>query len=66
VKALEYDRYDINIYQFRTAKLEAGHPLAATTKSRVVANDEDGSGLAADYNDVLKKSLSTHSVAPKS
>jgi hypothetical protein len=66
VKALEYGHYDINIYQFRTAKLEASHPLAATTNSRVVANDEDASGLAADYYDVLKKSLSTRSVAPKS
>jgi hypothetical protein len=31
VKALEYDCYDINRYHFWTAKLEASHPLAATT-----------------------------------
>jgi hypothetical protein len=55
VKALEYDLYDINIYRFRTAKLEVSRPLAATTNSRVVANDEDVSGLAADYYDVLQK-----------
>jgi hypothetical protein len=55
VKALEYDLYDINRYRFRTAKLEVSRPLAATTNSRVVANDEDVSGLAADYYDVLQK-----------
>jgi hypothetical protein len=47
-------------------KLEASHPFAATTNSEVVANDEDISRLAADYYSVLQKSLSTHSVAPKS
>jgi peptide deformylase len=49
VKALEYGRYDINRYHFRTAKLEVSHPLAATT------NDEDASGLAADYYGVRQK-----------
>jgi hypothetical protein len=45
------------------AKLEASHPLTATTNSGVVANGEDASGLAADYYIVLqKKSLSTRSV----
>jgi hypothetical protein len=34
-------------------KLEASHPLAGTTNSEVVANDEDASGLAADYYGVL-------------
>jgi hypothetical protein len=53
VKALEYDLYDINRYRFRTAKLDVSHPLAATINSRVVANDEDASGLATDYYDVL-------------
>jgi hypothetical protein len=55
VKALEYGRYDINGYHFRTAKLEENHPLVATTNSGVVANDEDASGLAADYYGVLQK-----------
>jgi hypothetical protein len=55
VKALEYDCYDINGYHFRTVKLEASHPLAATTNSGVVANDEDVSGLAADYYGILHK-----------
>jgi hypothetical protein len=36
-------------------KLQASHPLAATTKSRVVANGEDASGLAVDYYGVLQK-----------
>jgi hypothetical protein len=55
VKALEYGRYDINRYHFQTAKLEVSHPLAATTNSGVVANDEDASGLAADYYGVRQK-----------
>jgi hypothetical protein len=66
VKALKYDRYDINGYHFQTVKLEASHPLAAITNSGVVANDKDASGLAADYYGVCKKSLSTRWVAPKS
>jgi hypothetical protein len=36
-------------------KLEASHPLAATTNSGVVANSEDASGLAADYYDIHLK-----------
>jgi hypothetical protein len=55
VKALEYGRYDINGYLFWTAKLEASHPLVATTNSEIVANGEDASELAADYYGVLKK-----------
>jgi hypothetical protein len=55
VKALEYGRYDISGYHFQTVKLEASHPLAATTNSGVVANGEDASRLAVDYNDVLQK-----------
>jgi hypothetical protein len=66
VKALEYGRNDINGYHFWTVKLEAGRPLAAITNSGVVANGEDNSGLAANYYGVLKKSLRTHSVTPKS
>jgi hypothetical protein len=53
VKALEYDRYDINGYRLRTTKLEASRPLTTTTNNRVVANGEDASGLAADYYGVL-------------
>jgi hypothetical protein len=55
VKALEYGRYDINGYRFWMAKLEASHPLAATTNNGVVGNGEDTSGLAADYYGVLQK-----------
>jgi hypothetical protein len=36
-------------------KLEASHPLVATTNSGVVANSEDASGLAANYFSVLQK-----------
>jgi hypothetical protein len=55
VKALEYGRYDINGYHFQMAKLEASHPLAATTNSGVVANGEDASRLAAYYYGILQK-----------
>jgi hypothetical protein len=53
VKALEYGRYDINRYRFWMVKLEASHPLAATTNNGVVANGEDASRLAVDYYDIL-------------
>jgi hypothetical protein len=66
VKALEYDRYDINGYHFQMAKLEVSRPLEAITNNIVVVNSEEASGLAANYYGVLKKSLSTGSVAPKS
>jgi hypothetical protein len=55
VKAWEYGCYDINGYRFGMAKLEASYPLKATINSGVVANDEDASGLAVDYYDVLQK-----------
>jgi hypothetical protein len=55
VKALEYDRNDINGYRFWTVKLEASHPLVATTNSGVVANGENASGLVANYYGVLQK-----------
>jgi hypothetical protein len=55
VKALEYGRYDINRYHFWMVKLEASHPLAATTNSGVVANGEEASGLVADYYGILQK-----------
>jgi hypothetical protein len=47
VKALAYELHNINRYHFRTVKLEASHPLAATINNEVVANGEDTSGLAA-------------------
>jgi hypothetical protein len=55
VKALEYGCYDINGYRFWTVKLQVSHPLAATINSGLVANDEDDSGLAADYYVILQK-----------
>jgi hypothetical protein len=55
VKSLEYSRYDINGYHFRTMKLEAGRPLAATCNIGVVTSGEDASGVAADYYGVLQK-----------
>jgi hypothetical protein len=55
MKALEYGRYDINRYRFRTAKLEASCPLASITNNGVVANGEDASRLTVDYYGVLQK-----------
>jgi hypothetical protein len=54
-ESIGHGHYDISGYHFRMAKLEASRPLAATTNSGVVANDEDTSGLAADYYGVLQK-----------
>jgi hypothetical protein len=53
VKALEYSRYDINRYCFRTEKLEASHPLAATINIRVVTSGEDATGHITDYYVIL-------------
>jgi hypothetical protein len=39
-----YSCCDINGYRFRMAKLEASHPLAAITNSRVVTSGEDAIG----------------------
>jgi hypothetical protein len=63
---LEYGLYDINRYHFWMTMLEVSHPLAATTNNGVVENGKDVSGLATDYYDILKKSLSTRLVVPKS
>jgi hypothetical protein len=57
VKVLEYSRYDINGYHFRTAKLEASRPLAATTNSRVVTSGEDATDNVTDYYDILQNSV---------
>jgi hypothetical protein len=53
VKILEYSRYDINRYHFRTVKLEVSHPLAATTNNRVVTSSEDATGHVTNYCVVL-------------
>jgi hypothetical protein len=66
VNPLEYIRYDINGYHFRTVKLEASNPLATTSNSEVVTSDEDASGVAADYFGVLQKIIEYMFRAPKS
>jgi hypothetical protein len=47
--ARKFDRYDINGYRFRTAKLEASRPLAATINSGVVASSYSDDGQLEDY-----------------
>jgi hypothetical protein len=54
VKALEYNRYDINGYYFWTVKLEVSWPLTATTNSGVVTSGEDATGHVTDYYDILQ------------
>jgi hypothetical protein len=51
---LEYSRYDINRYCFGTAKLEASHPLAATTNNGLVTSGEDATDHIIDYYDILQ------------
>jgi hypothetical protein len=54
VKALEYSHYDINIYHFRTVKLEASHPLVATINNGVITGGKDATGHITDYYDILQ------------
>jgi hypothetical protein len=54
VKTLEYSHNDINKYHFRTAKLEASHPLATTTNIRVVTSGKDATGHVTDYYGILQ------------
>jgi hypothetical protein len=54
VKALEYNRYDINGYHFWTAKLEASHPLVAITNSELLTSGEDVTDHVVDYYNILQ------------
>jgi hypothetical protein len=53
VKALEYSRYDINIYHFWTMKLEVSCPLAVTSNIELVSSAPNR--VLADYYSVLQK-----------
>jgi hypothetical protein len=66
IKALEYSRYNINRYYFLMVKLEASHPLAATTNNRVVTSGKDATGHVTDYYDILQNIVEYTSVALKS
>jgi hypothetical protein len=54
VKALEYNRFDINGYRFRTVKLEASRPLAATTNNSLVTSGENATSHVTDYYGILQ------------
>jgi hypothetical protein len=54
LKALEYSRYDINGYHFRTVKLEASHPLVVITNIRVVTSGDDATGHVTDYYGIVQ------------
>jgi hypothetical protein len=54
IKALEYSRYDINGFRFRTAKLDMSHPLATTINSGVVTSGEDATDHITDYYNILQ------------
>jgi hypothetical protein len=51
---MEYSRYDINRYHFRTEKLEASHPLTATTNSGLVITGEDATSHVTDYYNIFQ------------
>jgi hypothetical protein len=53
VKALKYNHYDINGYRFRTMKLEASRPLAATTNNELVTSGEDSIDHVTNYYGIL-------------
>jgi hypothetical protein len=53
-KVLEYSRYDINRYHFRTVKFETSHLLAATTNNRIVTSGEDTTNHVTDYYGILQ------------
>jgi hypothetical protein len=42
-------------YYFWMVKVEASHPLAITSNSEVVTNDEDASAVSANYYGILQK-----------
>jgi hypothetical protein len=54
VKALEYSRYDINRYCFRTVKLEASRPLVATTNNELVKSGKNVTNHITDYYNILQ------------
>jgi hypothetical protein len=54
LKALEYSRYDINGYHFRTVKLEASHPLVVITNIRVVTSGDDATDHVTDYYGIVQ------------
>jgi hypothetical protein len=66
VNALEYSHYDINRYHIWMAKLEASHPLAATTNNKIETSGEDATATLPTIMAFFKIMLSTHSVALKS
>jgi hypothetical protein len=51
---LEYSRYDINRYHFRTTKLEARRPLTTTINSGLVTSGENATDHIDDYYDILQ------------
>jgi hypothetical protein len=57
VNALEYSHYDINRYHFRMAKLEASHPLAATTNNELVTSGENATGYVTDYYNIFQNNV---------
>jgi hypothetical protein len=53
VKALEYSRYDINVYHFQMVKLEVSRPLSATTNNGVITSGEDATSHVTKYYAIL-------------
>jgi hypothetical protein len=53
VKALKYDRYDINRYHFWMVKLEVSHLFAATTNSGEGPREATGWGGERELNQII-------------
>ena len=54
VNARKFSRYDVNEFRFRTAKLEATRPMAATCNSGVVTKACDAKQQVINYYGILQ------------
>jgi hypothetical protein len=54
VTARNYNRYDVNGFRFRTAKLEKSRPLAATVNSGLMTSAYDASDKLVNYYGILQ------------
>ena len=65
ITARNFNRYDINGFRFRTAKLEASRPLAATTNSGVVTKACDARGKEINYYGLIQNIIEYKFGGPK-
>jgi len=65
VTAKNFSRYDINGFCFRTMKLEASRPLAATCNSGVVTTASDANENTLEYYSVIQNIIEYTFGGPK-